>query len=221
MLKTSVMSLPIYIKFLELLEPKKDIPKPVDITKFMMGNFNVPAHIVENDSQTNSNEEAVLFLEKYKKKGLVDFSDGDFAKVMGWFDDKEGVLHRFWFDTIEPPMAAIITEKGLNELKEYRVNNILKITNQSILETNEAVRINSRWQTKILAGTLIVSTLSFIVSTTGVLCNNPQKNELQALPSPILRKSNPQPLRTQKSQSPVVKDTSHQKGVKADSAKKK
>jgi hypothetical protein len=163
-METLRMSIPVYIKFLELLEPKKDIPKPVDITDFMMSNFNIPAHIVENNSQTNSNEEAVLFLEKYKKAGFIDFEEGDLTKVREWFDNKNGTWHRFWFDTIQTKMTAIITEKGLNELKDYRVNNILKITNQSIVDTNKVIARNSNRQTWVLIGALLVSVISVTIS---------------------------------------------------------
>ena len=215
------MALPVYIKFLELLEPKKDIQKPVDITDFMMSNFNIPAHIVENTSQTNSNEEAVLFLEKYKQQQFIDFEEGDLTKVREWFDDNTGIIHRFWFDTINPHMTAIITPKGLNELKDYRVNNILKITNQSIIETNETIRKNVRWQTKILAGTLIIATLSFVVSTMGVLCNKVKKPETQPLPQQILNKLNNQLPQIQKSESPIKIDTPHPTKAKKILPKKK
>jgi hypothetical protein len=117
-------------------------------------------------------------------------------------------------------MYARITDAGTRHLYEYRTNEILKITNASIVKTNKAIRKNTKNQTNILIWTAIIAALSFGVSVTNLILNWPKKDQKPSQQL-IINKPNIQSSQTRNPQSQPKSDTFYQKEAKKTLPKKK
>jgi hypothetical protein len=128
------------IKFLEFLEPKEGVVKGINVTTFMMDNFKIPNN--EDLNNDNSNEDAILFLNRlYAKKHII-FDPHRITELVKWRYPSGENNYKHWFNTITPELNVKISEQGLEYLYNYRTNYILLETNISIRDTNIAVKKN-------------------------------------------------------------------------------
>jgi hypothetical protein len=172
------------IKFLEFLEPKEGVIKNVNITDFMMKEFDVPD--LQDFTITHSYfTDAVKFLARLKQKGLILFDDAALENISTWTYKKDGKETKHWFNTL--PMTVTLDEYGLDYLYEFRNNQILLETNissrkanESALETNKSVRSNNRNTFKILILTAIISAVNLGVVIKNYFSDN-DKLQLRTL----------------------------------------
>jgi len=151
------------VDFLEFLEPEDGIPKDVDITTFIMKNFPIP-NLKDLDTSYYDTD-ALKFLRKSENNGYFSYYQEKLSPIDNkWVYESEGKKNRYWFDTIKSglkePVFARITDFGMQYLYDYRTNEILKITNKSIVETNKAVKRSLYAQ--IVIG--VISTLAIVLT---------------------------------------------------------
>lgn len=147
------------IEFLEFLEPDDGIAKDVDITPFIMKHFPVPN--IDDLEVSFYDTDAFTFLRKSDNNGYFSYYEHLMSPIYEkWILEKHGKKSRYWFNTLEPHVYAKIQDLGVNRLHEYRTSEILKITNQSIVDTNKAVRISLYLQIAIGVITMIAIVLT-------------------------------------------------------------
>jgi hypothetical protein len=148
------------------LEPKDGgIIKEKDITPFMMEYFDTPE--LKNNLEHFYNTEAIKFLEQLcEKKFFIQYAENALEKVATWANPKGDDQYHYWFNTVEPKVKVQITDIGLEHLQTYRINEILRLTNQSTIDTNEALQRNLKYQIIMGIITTIAIALTAIYAVT-------------------------------------------------------
>ena len=170
------------IEFLEFLEPKEGVIYSVNVTSFMLANFKIPdlkdytvLHTIFTD--------AIQFITRLKNKNLILFDNNVVNTLSTLSNEKDGVYYKNWFDTVV--LWVEITEHGIDYLYEYRNNQLLlettmssKKANESLIETNKAVRSNNRNTFRILILTVIISAVNIGITIKNDI-NEGEKEQLR------------------------------------------
>jgi len=152
------------IEFLEFLEPQDGVPKDVDITTFILKNFPIPN--IEDFEAPYDDTDALAFLRKSNINKYFSYYADALGPIVNKFRYyKNGKEYRHWFGELEPHVFAKIQDAGLKHLYEYRTNEILRLTNQSTVDTNKALQRNIKFQiaTGIITTAAIALTASIAV----------------------------------------------------------
>jgi hypothetical protein len=149
------MSKPKDIRFLEFIEPQDVIIEEVVITEFMVANFKEPPHGTSAERDDGS-----LFLKHLLERKLIFVIGNPFTQINVWEYAVNDEIYKRWWNTTTEPVKVTITDSGIEYLNNYRLKEKLTSTNQSIIDTNEAVKKNIA--TQIILG--IVSVLAIVIT---------------------------------------------------------
>jgi len=97
-------------KFLKYIKAKeKPYSKEVNLTEFMISNFDRPDP--KSSKTTNENDEGVNFLMNLRYRKFIDYNPEDLAHVNYWYADHPKDTIKCWFDTLHIPMKVWLTNQ--------------------------------------------------------------------------------------------------------------